>query len=251
MSAPRLECIFCGKELENPKFLPCGHEYCGFPKECLVKLENEYGKVTCPACEDVFLFSAQEYEKMHSEKEEVDRLSRVDLWTKEWCSKHDSAMIWFCHDCQEKICKNCWRADHVKDYHHDVEFLEFVNQKFFLDKMKLFRIEGRKALLEFLIAVIEKILASLQMYVEKFREEQSHLGEAKQAAKELAEKLPNKKDLNYDALFDPNYPEIVNFLKVHCEQGENITKDSCIRRSDCKNLQKIADYLPLLYGKGC
>ena len=46
---PDLECIACGHELQNPKFLPCGHEYCGPPKDCLVKLENQEGKVTCPS----------------------------------------------------------------------------------------------------------------------------------------------------------------------------------------------------------
>ena len=247
------ECVICREELKNPKYLPCGHEYCGPPKTCLEDLEAQLGTLRCPECDEEFQFTAEEFQNMHLTKEEVERLSRVDLWTKEFCQKHQQWMIWFCHDCQDKVCKKCWREEHMQDYHHDVEFLEFVNQKFFLDKIKLFKIEGRKALLEFLQAVIDKMLAQLHLYTEKFDEEIEHLQEAEGAARNLPTSSSGQQQAPapYDQIFDENHPEVVAYLKIHAEQGIRLARKTCFRKSDEKNLQKVADYLPLLYGKGC
>ena len=140
----------------------------------------------------------------------------------------------------------------MQEYHHDVEFLEFVNQKFFLDKTKLFKIEGRKALLEYQTAVIDKMLAQLHMYVEKCEREVEHCREAKEAARNLPSGSGQQRDAPpYDQIFDENHPEVVDYLKIHAEEGIKIARPTCFRKSDMKNLQKVADFMPLLYGKGC
>ncbi len=246
-----MACVVCGSGLANAKYLPCGHEYCGSPKDCLKKMEQSDGRVKCAECEEEFNFTADDFTKSQDHTDDISRLSRIDLWTREYCEKHNSWIDWFCHDCQEKVCKKCWKEGHIADYHHDVEYLEFTNQKYFLEKMKKFNIEARKALLEYQVAVIDKMLSQLGMYGEKFDQEVIHLQEATEAARNLPSAEPANDQTNpYEQPFDPNHPVVVAYMKIHAEENMKIFRPSCFRKSDLKNLLKVADYLPQLYGKG-
>ena len=48
------DCLMCLNILQDPRALPCGHSFCGNPKNCHKRLKMRKSKVVCFYCDSVF-----------------------------------------------------------------------------------------------------------------------------------------------------------------------------------------------------
>ena len=47
-----IECPICTDPLTDPRALPCGHSYCGPPKDCLKGVKKKSGGLKCSVCQE-------------------------------------------------------------------------------------------------------------------------------------------------------------------------------------------------------
>ena len=128
-----IECPICTELFSDPTALPCGHCYCGPPKNCLNGIQKD-NCLRCAVCNGEFnmqlsqlkpLYGIRDYLKQatskgknHEEEECFDVM----------CRKHTvNTVLFWCNSCSKKACQKCFELDH--ESHALIAFRKHLKQK--------------------------------------------------------------------------------------------------------------------------
>ena len=109
-------CSICHEEFMDPRPLPCGHCYCGPPRDCLNKLECEGGTMVCAMCREKFNLRASQIKPLYGIRDcfNQEKISHRDKNSAElFCEQHArmECKLW-CTQCNVKLCEACIRDLH-------------------------------------------------------------------------------------------------------------------------------------------
>ena len=110
------ECPLCHEDYTDPKILPCAHLVC---QKCVLSWLKTHGKQAgCPLCRQPILFSTKKHQgdfptlvdalpTDHATKIKIE--SQKILSASDMCNMcdNDSAAIFFCFQCDTKLCSSC------------------------------------------------------------------------------------------------------------------------------------------------
>ena len=123
------ECSICTDPFTDSRALPCGHSYCGPPKNCLNGVERRDG-LKCAVCIETFnlklsqmkpLFGIRDFLQQSTSKPTKNNSFEVI------CEKHAGAKVLFwCKWCQNKVCRKCFDAEH--ESHALVNFRKYLKE---------------------------------------------------------------------------------------------------------------------------
>ena len=118
--ATGLECSVCTDVLQDPHALPCGHSFCGPPKNCLEGVRHGPTSTKCSNCNAVFhSLKISDLNPLYGIRDALARLSpetyrdvKNKLWPKCDVHKRDDICLW-CNDCKITMCIKCIENDHA------------------------------------------------------------------------------------------------------------------------------------------
>ena len=108
-----LQCAICNETLEDPRPLPCGHSYCGPPRNCLKSMENSEGLLVCAICREEHSLKVENIKPLYGIRDYLQRDDGKLVSNELVCSSHQSkeCSLW-CRDCDTMICGTCFENDH-------------------------------------------------------------------------------------------------------------------------------------------
>ena len=108
-----LECPVCLYLLSDPRMLPCGHSFCGPPKQCL-KSSSTLSTIKCPLCQKLHKRKLDELCPMYGFNDYLQKLNDSDNLQPppakkprillEECSEHKEAKNMYCKSCEVPFC---------------------------------------------------------------------------------------------------------------------------------------------------
>ena len=105
-----LECVICNESMVDPRALPCGHSYCGPPRQCLTGLKSLTGGLSCAICRVDNDLKPEVIKPLYGIR---DYLIRKQTTPEIPCSAHTSKECSFwCNDCEMMICNECTEDKH-------------------------------------------------------------------------------------------------------------------------------------------
>ena len=115
-----IECPICIDDLEDPRALPCGHCYCGPPKDCLKAVGTEQG-LTCSVCKRDFDLNITDLGPLFGLRDIFQPSTSKPTNTRKdfhiYCSMHPGNIVLFrCESCKEKACSKCFDSRHQSHY---------------------------------------------------------------------------------------------------------------------------------------
>ena len=108
-----IECVICSEVLLDPRPLPCGHSYCGPPRQCLESIANDVGGLRCAVCRVDHDMRACDIKPLYGIRDYIQGSSKVDDLYRLKCSLHvnKECTLW-CSTCDEMICDDCIDNQH-------------------------------------------------------------------------------------------------------------------------------------------
>ena len=115
-----LECSICTDVLQDPHALPCGHSFCGPPKNCLEGVRHGPTSTKCANCNAVFhSLKVSDLKPLYGIRDALAHLSpqtnravKKNLWPRCDVHKRDDISLW-CNDCKITMCIQCIENDHA------------------------------------------------------------------------------------------------------------------------------------------
>ena len=105
-----LECVICSENLLDPRALPCGHSFCGPPRQCLTGLKSSTGGICCAICRVDHDLKPEDIKPLYGIRECFSLKSTTRGIP---CSAHKSKECPFwCLNCEMMICNECFETDH-------------------------------------------------------------------------------------------------------------------------------------------
>ena len=113
MCSDALMCAICNETLEDPRPLPCGHSYCGPPRNCLNSMENSEGLLVCAICREEHSLKAENIKPLYGIRDYLQRGDGKLTSNELVCLSHQNmeCSLWCC-DCNTIICGTCFENDH-------------------------------------------------------------------------------------------------------------------------------------------
>ena len=113
-----IECVICSEVLLDPRPLPCGHSYCGPPRQCLESMANDVGGLRCAVCRVDHDMRACDINPLYGIRDYIQGSSKVDDLFSLKCPLHvnKECTLW-CSTCDEMICDDC-----IDNQHDDHSF---------------------------------------------------------------------------------------------------------------------------------
>ena len=121
-SAPddSLLCSICTGILSDPRVLPCGHSYCGPPKNCLDIIVLDNG-LKCALCKGFHNLNKSDLKPLFGIRDYIHQATKPAVRRKSkkfkapFCSLHDDTSVTFrCKTCNLDVCAEC-----IDDGKHD------------------------------------------------------------------------------------------------------------------------------------
>ena len=120
-----LTCPVCQEEFEDPRILPCGHNYC---QKCIVQLLITVGvPFPCPECRKDTVLPSNDPNQLPRAQWAVRMKEKLTKQSQQLCSEHDEPMKLFCNGCKLRTCINCAL---IKHRGHDYQLVTDVAQRF-------------------------------------------------------------------------------------------------------------------------
>ena len=108
------DCVICHETFVDPRPLPCGHCYCGQPRNCLDALANAEGTLICAICRCDFNMRAQDIKPLYGIRDYFDAQGQASKnQNGVECKQHVSmdCNLW-CLRCQIPVCDDCMENEH-------------------------------------------------------------------------------------------------------------------------------------------
>ena len=117
MCSDALMCAICNESLEDPRHLPCGHSYCGPPRNCLKSMENSEGLLVCAICREEHSLKAENIKPLYGIRDYLQRDGGKLTSNELVCLSHQNMECgsWCC-DCDNMICGTCFENDHDRHF---------------------------------------------------------------------------------------------------------------------------------------
>ena len=112
-----LECSICSDIFLDPRALPCGHSYCGPPRNCLDGIKHDKGRASkCAICNEVFQISVTKLKPLYGIREAISSLAAEEdvVQSEDSCNHPVSRRKIYCIDCSTTLCGVC-----VENFHSD------------------------------------------------------------------------------------------------------------------------------------
>ena len=113
--AENLQCSICSDIFRNPRALPCGHSYCGPPRNCLngIKYDNDQ-RSKCAICNEIFQFPVSTLKPLYGIREAISSLFLEENTAEGNCNHAIAYKNLWCVDCSAQVCSVC-----VDTFHFD------------------------------------------------------------------------------------------------------------------------------------
>ena len=131
-----VECPICTDALTDPRVLPCGHSYCGPPKNCLqgVQQQTQDPALKCAVCQEEFNLQVSQLKPLYGIRDFLEqttlqaRRSENEGSFEVLCEEHvGNAVMFWCKSCTKKACKECFDSEH--ESHDLISFRKYLKQK--------------------------------------------------------------------------------------------------------------------------
>ena len=119
-----LECPICAEFLFDPRVLPSGHSFCGYPRICLRGLKSlEPDILKCAVCNQKFKLKLHQDLKplfgirdVLQELDDAYRDSGMQYENSSWMiyKRHGNRFTLWCIDCSRKLWSVCFEVDHIE-----------------------------------------------------------------------------------------------------------------------------------------
>ena len=107
-----IECVICNESLIDPRALPCGHCYCGSPRDCLNSLKNDTGGLRCAICRVDHNLKAESIKPLYGIRDWFQGTSKTKAPSLP-CAWHENMECTFwCNSCNVMICASCFEYQH-------------------------------------------------------------------------------------------------------------------------------------------
>ena len=120
------DCSVCSEIFSDPQVLPCGHLFCGPPKNCLTNLCNGEGYVKCAICNILHKIDVDDLSPLYGTRDAIENIGKLNLPISNDLSDHKNApekyppysehsktdCEFWCNDCREAVCHKCIDDDH-------------------------------------------------------------------------------------------------------------------------------------------
>ena len=123
-----LMCSICTGILSDPRVLPCGHSYCGPPKNCLNIIILNRG-LKCALCKAFHNLKISDLKPLFGIRDYIQQTTEaaVKKKTKKFkapsCSLHDTSITFHCKTCDVDVCEEC-----IDDGKHDEHSLRSIKK---------------------------------------------------------------------------------------------------------------------------
>ena len=178
-SATHLKCDVCLEIKLNPTALPCGHTFCGPPRDCLEGLFVGAGYPRCAVCRKLFKIKRDQLHPLYGLKDffqEVNEMqsplaqgsaSSTDFTNsapklvKRFCKCHENQSLeYFCYVCEEEICGQCWDLYHSDARKHGVQKISHAKKQSKI-KDRMNDVNSKMEIIQGTIPVLEELLKKM------------------------------------------------------------------------------------------
>ena len=136
------ECPICSSEFRNPKLLYCGHTFCLYCLEEVVRGKAPGDKIPCPVCREKIeipadgihnfrtnLLISELIERKALVKQTVDENAVMCICNEDSERDPDKVAKWYCVYCGEKLCDQCRNVHRIQRVTKEHRVVEIGNEE--------------------------------------------------------------------------------------------------------------------------